>query len=695
MLLVASGLVVLLPAKDENVKSESGSNLDYLLPDDVLAYFSIPSVPYFIREIRQTAFMRLAFDAEIQAAFKEGIRLLKDKMAEITPKYDEKVGINLLDLPKLFSGEFSFALIDLPVNGSIIPDMAAAVTLGDNAPKVEELLPKWLDLLIGDEEEISLKKEEKDGVTFYRISGEELLFAVLAIIDGTLYAASTEARMQDIIARLKGEITERPLSASRKYRSVRRNVSGEKETMIIYLDLPEISAGISRNNPEIDDLFKTARLDLYDVAGFGTTSSNGSSVDRFYIRFKPDKLEDPYLKKILASARKAVEMDFAAMSPRSAFFYVSTSTSAQFIFDSFLEGLEEGAVDATDIIEAFEKELGIKLREEILPLLDGELSAMAALAPMEMLPDFAIAWDSKTPEKLESVIGKVLDLMQENGYGKHETNEYSGVNIHSFVPEGAIAIFSPAFAIVDGKLIAAGSSQSLMRILSTKKENSLASHPDFKNAAGNTLDNSFDFVYIDPRPLIAYGYNFVPSLVQSFNKNPDMPFRIKSAALPTTERLLSFFEPMCWSGSNDGRAARAEFRSNIGGIPAITTGLAGVVVVAAYVWFKTFEPPLETALPSLRTIEQAQRLFYLRHRRYATWEEIVEEGYLNPSLASGVHGKFKYTILHADKEGWSARAVPLQPDRVGRWNYYIDKTGILRRAKLPDMADGDSEPVEQ
>ncbi len=691
-------------AKADDEETKKKPTLDALIPEKTIAYMTVPDVPHFINEIKQTAFAKLIFDPEVQEAFKEGIAYLKHYIKPYTTEFEDKAEISITDLKTILAGEFSFAVIDLPLERGKAPGFAASIDFGSMAANVEKLLPKWLDVIEEQlqitDQDLKLEKKTVEETTVYSLSAGETTFLHFTFIDGTLYAATKETTLAGILTRLKGETPAgeeetRTLAASRKYRAAVRNVAGESQTMFFYLDVTTLLENLAALGPDVlEGIISEVRLDRYDIICFGSVSTGGRSVDRFFIRHNTSNESDELLKRMLKGFARPVKLTFANFLPKSTCVYVARNVSASLMYDTLMEGLGPMGSMITPMIDNIEEMVGVKFREELFPLLDGELSLAIALRPLEVIPDMVMAWQTPKPAELEAVVGRMLDGLAGLGYGRHDITPWGEFKIHSFVPQGPIALFSPACTVSGGQLIVAASAQALKRILSQKEENTLASNPDFKKAVAKKLENASAFTYIDLRPPIAYGYPWLPRLLKWANRNSMLPFRVKVSALPATETVLSYFEPISYSEAYDGADYRGEFRSNIGGVAGIMGAFVGVVAGSAYALFSMSAPPLETPIMSLQAIGQAQRLFHLRHRRYGKWEEIVEEGYLDPSLASGTRGKFKYTIIRADEDGWAVRAVPIQPERVGNWNYYMDDSCAIRRAKLPVTADEDSDLYE-
>jgi hypothetical protein len=120
--------------------------------------------------------------------------------------------------------------------------------------------------------------------------------------------------------------------------------------------------------------------------------------------------------------------------------------------------------------------------------------------------------------------------------------------------------------------------------------------------------------------------------------------------------------------------------------------LAGAAVIA-WVWYENRPHPSPRrggspegrAIAALRTLTTAQALFREGDkdgsgvRDYARdLEALQRAGLLDEETAMGTRESYRFRILAAGEETWSATAEPVEPSKYADRSFFVDETGVIR-----------------
>jgi type II secretory pathway pseudopilin PulG len=90
-----------------------------------------------------------------------------------------------------------------------------------------------------------------------------------------------------------------------------------------------------------------------------------------------------------------------------------------------------------------------------------------------------------------------------------------------------------------------------------------------------------------------------------------------------------------------------------------------------------------SAIHSVRTIAEAERVYYLNFNKYATIEELASANFVDSKLGSGTKNGYNFSIeltRDEDVEGFAVTAVPIEYRSSGRRSFYVDESAIVRAA---------------
>ena len=314
----------------------------------------------------------------------------------------------------------------------------------------------------------------------------------------------------------------------------------------------------------------------------------------------------------------------------------------------------------------FEEKIGLKVKEDLLPLLGDEMGFILAKPPAvpppkdptrvydedvysvrmpELLPVIAIS--IKDREAVKKLIPKVFESMGLKGAAMLGHSEKSGdAEIVSYA-----SMFSYAF-IGDFLIFAPDPALTRWAVDSYVSNNTLSSNSKFRSATrwqGRQVQGQ---VYVNA------------DLVERFV----FTGKSKAQALASDNQPV---EPLTYMLSNEG----------LGPIHEAHVPRSFVQMVVAGITSKANESPIETnesiAKNMLRTIMSAQATFRKNKGdgRYGSLDELSAEGLITKDLLERYGYKIELLVL---SNRFEVTATPVEYGKTGKRSFYIDETGILR-----------------
>jgi uncharacterized protein DUF3352 len=326
----------------------------------------------------------------------------------------------------------------------------------------------------------------------------------------------------------------------------------------------------------------------------------------------------------------------------------------------------------------YEKKLGIKIKDDVLPLLGNELAfALPRTAPVvtdanvdaakpgaerigprdsrasEPNPIIAIA--IKDREAVRRLIPKLVEAFAFKGANlfaqaeKRDDTEiisYAGVLSYAFV--GDFLVLSPDAAathrVVDSYL----------------SQQTLGSDSRFRNSTRWQARQLLGTIYVAPDVLERYF---------PFGGNAGLTANEKTREY--LAQLNPIIDPITYSLSNDGLGPLHELH-----VPKtlLMLMIAGVSNVGSQTPLITNEA---IAMSMMRTVVSAEATFQATEGagRYGSLEELLSAGLISKEV---IH-KYGYKIeVTASSNKFEATAVPVEYGKTGRLSYFVDDSGVVR-----------------
>lgn len=327
----------------------------------------------------------------------------------------------------------------------------------------------------------------------------------------------------------------------------------------------------------------------------------------------------------------------------------------------------------------YENKLGLKIKEDLLPLLGNEL----ALALLKKSPGAnTIAIDSATEKpnpdnndqkttrtaeptpvvavsvKDREAVGRLIPKIIESFGFKGanllaQTEKRDGTEITSYAN-----IFSYAF-VGDFLVVSPDPAATRSVVEAYLNHQTLSSASHFRN-----------FTRWQPRQLLGQVY-VAPDLVQRYTSGAGAGMPANDKLGDSLSRVNPVIDPLTYALSNDGQGPLHELH-----VPKnlLQLVIAGLTNQAAEAPVQSNEAVARSALHSVAGAEasfQADK----GNGHYGTLDELLAEGLLSKELIQ----RYGYTIeLTVSGSKFEAIAIPAEYGKSGRLSYFIDESGVLR-----------------
>ena len=337
----------------------------------------------------------------------------------------------------------------------------------------------------------------------------------------------------------------------------------------------------------------------------------------------------------------------------------------------------------TSPFAAYEKQSGLKIKDEIIPLLGNEIAVSLPVKTLDVLPGKqARESTSAIPEELDStkqpagaegpnpvvaisvkdregvriLIPKLIESFGFKGAGLLAKTEKRGdTEITSY----ANAL---SYAFIGNFLLVSFDSKALRHVVdSYLNHQTLASESHFRN-----------YTRWQPRQVLGQFY-VSPALMDSYSafaKTLDSAITDQLGDL--LSRLSPTSEPITYALSNEGTGPLHELR--------LPRNLAMLMIAGLF--GSSNQPPTvatneATAKGTLRTIVSAEATYQATEGNgsYGTIDQLIAQGLIRKDLFEKQGYRIEVT---ASGERFEARAMPLEYGKTGKLSFFIDESGVMR-----------------
>jgi hypothetical protein len=377
--------------------------------------------------------------------------------------------------------------------------------------------------------------------------------------------------------------------------------------------------------------------------------------------------------------------------PADTEFFVTLSLDYPQIYDGMVKtlsaeemraGMVPAKADSTSPFAAYEKQSGIKIKDDLIPLLGNEIaislpvqsldvgpskpvtsnsdssgdadSAQKPAAPETPSPVIAISIKDRDAARL--LIPKVIASLGLKGASQlAQTEKRSDTEITSYA--GAFS-----YAFVGNFLLISPDPKAVRHVVdSYLNHETLGSESHFRN-----------YTRWQPRQLLAQFY-VSPALMDSYSSfAKTLDSSITDQLGDLLSRMSPTSEPVTYALSNEGLGPLHELR--------IPKNLAMLMIAGIFGANSQSPPPgmnESMAKDALRTVASAEATYQATEGNgsYGSSDQLITKGLVSKELFE----RYGYRIeVSVSGKSYEARAVPLEYGKSGKLSFFVDESGVIR-----------------
>ncbi|HKP46936.1 MAG TPA: DUF3352 domain-containing protein [Pyrinomonadaceae bacterium] len=318
------------------------------------------------------------------------------------------------------------------------------------------------------------------------------------------------------------------------------------------------------------------------------------------------------------------------------------------------------------VFAEYEKKLGMKIKDEVLPMFGNELALAFATKPLEAAntaaapdatpsktkepdPDPILALSIKDKDGVRRLLPKLLDAVGLKGASALAQTERKG--------DTEIVSYANAFAyaFVGDYLILAASPDVIRRaVISYLDNETLAGNAHFRNARRWQAREVLAQIFVSPTLIQKYGFNLRADNVSA-----------EAAA------QLAMMEPVSYSVSNEGSGPLHELH--------VPKSLVSLMLTSALNGAnnRSLSANEAAAESTLRTLVSAEETYKaaIGDGNYGTLDQLMKEKLISDDILQ----RYGYRVeLSVSTNKFEATAVPIEYEKTGKRSFFIDETAIMR-----------------
>ncbi len=329
-----------------------------------------------------------------------------------------------------------------------------------------------------------------------------------------------------------------------------------------------------------------------------------------------------------------------------------------------VQTVNSGAAPAQSPLAVWENKLGLKLKDDLLPLLGNEMAIAFPKSPPRDAEDSPaspqaqpsqertntnnpiIAISIRDREAVAKVIPKLIEAAGLKGANLLARTEKRG-NTEIVSYAGAFS-----YAFIDNFLVVAVDPKQTQHVVDQYLSNqTLSSDSHFKNSTRWQSRQLLGQIYV------------APAMVQQFTVGNNENLR------EFVSRMNPVVDPLTYSLTGEGNDHLHELH--------MPRNLLQFLIAAASA--EVGQEPLQAneamAQTALRSIFGSESSFRSDDARYGSLEELLAESLITKDLLENHGYRIELTVT---KDKFEAFAVPLEYGKTGKLSFFIDESGVLR-----------------
>lgn len=444
-----------------------------VFPKDSVIFVSIPSVPALKKAFLDSSAGRMLQDPQLTPFLSDFWSGLLQSAAEL----EEQVGLSIPTMLAIPQGELSFAIV---ASSTQSPSFLLMLESGGNVEDLRKLLDRAQQAATSDGAGVT--RESAAGLDIIQIkdadapedSNERICFFVS---ESTLFAGNNPAVVKALAERIGGESSDEVLADNPKFQRLMREcrlASQGTLHFVVFADPIQLMEGIAVEQPSVG--FALAVLPVLGLDGLNSLGLAMSadvaawdSISEFHAFLDNPRtgvLDVPALKK--GDAIPEVFVPGSVMRYATLYMDLPTTLSrVEKLFDGFRG---QGAFQRA-VVQRIERNLGLSLTEEVLPLTAGRVSLVTWLEQPVRVNSvasgliFHVSDAAAASVLLEKVQEKLGDRMQLKSLGTREYYEIIRRRPEALPPQARFA--NPCLAVLEDCVVVADSATLLGEMFTT------------------------------------------------------------------------------------------------------------------------------------------------------------------------------------------------------------------------------------
>lgn len=397
----------------------------------------------------------------------------------------------------------------------------------------------------------------------------------------------------------------------------------------------------------------------------------------------------PFMPQLISGPPLTLEA--AGVFPANTEFFISLSLDFPQIHDSMVKALADqsqrfrmttaaGEAPEESPFAEYERKSGIKLKQDVFPLLGNEVALILPLQTLDVGPNKPAA-DSTSAEP-DGTPGKVAVTPMPSPIVAIAVRDRDGMRallpkvIESFGLKGASLLAQTekrgdteivsyagtfSYAFMGNFLVLSTAPKEIRRVVdSYLNHDTLASDGHFRN-----------FTRWQPRQVLGQFY-LSPKLMDSYRDFAlSMDSSVTGPLGDMFSRLSPTSEPLTYALSNEGLGPMHELRLPKNLALVMLASMFGAGESSSAIASESF------AQGRLRTIASAENAFRATNKdgNFGTIDQLVSAGLLSKELLEPSAYRIE---VQASGSGFEATAVPVEYGKGGKRSFFIDESSILR-----------------
>ncbi|MBM4044253.1 MAG: DUF3352 domain-containing protein, partial [Planctomycetes bacterium] len=542
--------------------------MEQLLPSDALLVLSAPNLSASKERFKGTALSKIWNEPEVQQFLQGPLAKLREAIEKLKTQAQAEPGINLDEVKALFTGQLTFALLDIRFEDKRrgIPEAAFVAGISDPA-KFRQILAlieaKAKEKAAAQGKPLREEKLQIAGVDVTAFAPERGIALCYGITRNMFIATVGKAAMEKMLTGATGGHG-KPLAKEASFARMVSKLGESKPEALLFVN---VAALLDKLEPQIPDQPKQViyELGLRGLEGAGgALAFEGRGVRSVLYVHAPHERRG--LTKLMSS--EPVDKNLLKIIPQTA----TSGSITRFELAGIWTLVEDIAASVGDqqyrtfqqFVAQAEAGLQMKIKDDLCASLGDEIIAYSALpttpSPLAMIGDVAILLSVRDRDKAQMCADKVLREVARlagqqirgkmpppppGGQGgqpqpqgpQWNQQEFGGYNISYVTFPGLPLPIFPSYVVTEKYLILSLSPQTVKNVLTQLKTPGpdVTANPDFKDVTGRIPQTYSALSYTDMKRSFETMYPMAQMFLPMIMTQVQLPIDV--AKLPQVQTI--------------------------------------------------------------------------------------------------------------------------------------------------------------